>query len=280
MFPQSAAQLPREIFPQLVGPGAFYMTGEDVLQLATWNVNAGAVATVAGRFLTLAGQVVPFEFSLLMASDRSIRTRNNPFGEGWLLNAAVYVSAGTPTHGETYGRLTVLRGSLGATVELATLTAGYITAGNRIAWPGSPVRSSLEGPGFVRNILGTDPAAFFEIGISVPNNARWRLLALRVNLVTDATVANRQVQLQFDASGNGTYLFATAINAQTASSTVTYQFGQFGSARATTFNNVQEIPIPPIILPAGSTIVSVTNNMQAGDNYGAPRILVEEWFDV
>lgn len=279
MFPQTAAQLPRELFPQLVGPGAFYMTGEDQLVLATYNSLAGVVVTFVGRFLTLDGRVVPFEHRQTPNTDRTIRTSLLPLGEGWLLNVAAHVSTGAPVVGQTFARVTVIRGGLGATQELATLLAGYITAGSRRAWPGSPIASPLDGPGCVRNVLGNDPAVNFEVSVTVPTGARWRLMNFYVELTTDANVANRTPIFAFAASGNGNFMTVAPTDPQVASTTVAYMLGAFGASRSPSIGGSREISIPPIVLPAGATIDTVTVNMQAGDNYAAPRLLVEEWID-
>jgi hypothetical protein len=85
------------------------------------------------------------------------------------------------------------------------LLQGYVTDTSRLSFPGSPIRSSIEGPGVLRSITGTNPAANAEISETVPTNARWRVHAIRFTLVTDANVANREVALTLD---DGAAVFA------------------------------------------------------------------------
>jgi hypothetical protein len=121
-----------------------------------------------------------------------------------------------------------------------------------------------------------DPAAGAEISCTVPAGKIWRVVSLRVALVTSSGVANRFPSITVD---DGTTVFYQIISptAHTASLTWTYNFSAVPSA-ASAGNTVGLLPAPQgTLLGAGYRILSVTTAIQAGDNYGAPVVFVEEW---
>ena len=131
--------------------------------------------------------------------------------------------------------------------------------------------------GRIRSITGTDPAADTEILEAVSPRRRWRLLSLNFSLVTDANVADRYVYLYIKDPTN--LLVALApVNTQAADLTYTYYFTNLPAAEIKIVTNIYR-PLPPLTLPAGYTIGTITSSRQAGDNYSAPQLLVEEWID-
>lgn len=126
----------------------------------------------------------------------------------------------------------------------------------------------------LRVITGNDPAAGAEIADTVDAGKRWRILAARLSLVTDATASNRRVHLQF--ADTATVLFNKASSAdQTASLTLNYNMAIGGSDRGVTDTDL-ESGLPDFALGPGYVIQTNTTNLQAGDNYGAPIYLIEE----
>lgn len=262
----------------LRGPAPFYVRGEEAIQLSAICSAANVLVVMAGRFLSLDGHIQSFEFRLPPTADRVITHSSHPLGEGWILNFGVYAATGTPAHGQCWVRVRVMRGNAASAIALGTLAAGCLTSEQSIAFPGSPIRGTMDGPGFIRSITGSNPAAGAQISETVPTGARWRLLALRASLVTDATVANRQFQLQFD---DGTNVFADAPSqhTQTASQTNLWTWNRgIGwvptALLSTPLQNLAELP-----LMAGYRIRTVASNFQAGDNWASPQLLVEEFLE-
>jgi len=256
---------------------AFYFTGEDHLRLSSFNSAAGVTIGVRGRVLRPDGSLEVFTGSHVPNTDRTIATQSFARAEGWLLDAEIFVTAGSPRRGQCFVVLEVVRGFTGAVFPLAALIQGYVTDTQRRGWPGSPLENSIDGAGAVRTIEGTDPGAGAEISESVPAGARWRLLALVANLVTAVAAANREVELVFDDGTASIFMRAQSGLTQTASLTRQYSW-YFGAARAAiaTVPTVT-VPIPDITLIAGQRIRTVTENLQAADDWGVPRYIVEEW---
>jgi len=266
------------VAPALVGGLGFYFTGEDWLRVTSWNSLASVRVVATGRFLTCAGDVVPLSRDGAANTDRTAATFSFRPGDGWLQDLSLIVTGAAPVRGQTFVRVDVVRGDSAGAAVLSTLIQGYVTATKRLAWPGSPIEDSLAGQGWMRSFTGTDPAANTEVSETVPTGARWRFLSAVLTLVTDATVANRSVRIFFDDGAN-VYCRGCAAGVQPASATQVYNIGDTG------FNAVADAVTDPVPVPsglrllAGHRIRSSTANIQAGDNYSAIQMLVEEWLE-
>src|SRR5579864_1284028 len=128
-----------------------YFTGEDFLKLTVKNAAAGVTVTLTGRTLAVGDlRPAPFTQTLVPATDRSDSTVTIPMPAGWLVNAQVIVSAGSPLTGQTWARLSVVHGNLSSAAELFTLASCYLTAKQPLSYPGTGVLNSLDGGGALR----------------------------------------------------------------------------------------------------------------------------------
>jgi len=267
------------LMPTMVGGTSVYLTGEDQLRVTVCNALAGVRVQLSGRFLTREGKIVPFVHAFTPASDRTESTLTRALGEGWLLEASVRAIAGTPKIGQTFAVLSIARGSTGNFEDLSTLAAGYVSAVNRIAWPGGPVQGSLEGAGALRSIAGAVPAAGAEIVETVPTGARWELISFTAILTTGVAVAARNVQLVFD---DGTTVYARAYHQgdQAASLAFTYTWAQGENVLIPAAHSFSSMPIATRNgLGAGHRIRTVTGAIQAADQWSAIQYLVREWIE-
>jgi hypothetical protein len=119
--------------------------------------------------------------------------------------------------------------------------------------------------------LSSDPAAGAAPSLAVPAGEVWEVVSVYAQLVTDATVANRLARLQL-GDGTATYLDLAAPAVQAASLTHRYAWVQHGSAYAVGL--AQVATIPRLVLAAGWTVAIATDNLAAGDNWTALRLLV------
>lgn len=274
-----AAPLAPSLFVAPVAPIGWYFGRDDFLRLTLYNGASGVTAQLRGRVLPI-GETTTRDLvrDLIPATDRSASTLLIAVGEGWLLDAEVVVTAGTPAFNQCFARLSVVRGIASSGYEIGELAAGAVTTTRRLAYPRSAVDPSIAGLGAIRSVAGTDPAANTEVSEVVPTGARWRLRSLDVALVTDANVANREVTLTID---DGTNIVAEVVTGvlQTATLTRRYSFTQHVQAKAAAAATIINAPAPDLILLAGWRIRTVTTAIQATDNYGAPRLCVEEWIE-
>jgi hypothetical protein len=133
--------------------------------------------------------------------------------------------------------------------------------------------------GRIRSITGTDPAAGAEVSETVPVGAKWRLISFSVTLVTAVAAANRSPALIIDDGTNILY-YSTLHAVQTASLTRIYQYAQ-GSywVSAADANGVYQDGLPGLYLMPGWRIRTLTTNIQAADNWGAPQYSIEEYVE-
>lgn len=139
----------------------------------------------------------------------------------------------------------------------------------------SPTIHSLHGRIFIHT--GADPAAGAEVSITVPDRRRWKLQSLLFSLVTDVNAADRTILLRIIGSGITVYQISTS-TVQTASLTRYYVWTESAQPELV-IANAYVMHLPRLIIPAGYIISTLTTNIQVGDNYSAPRFLVEEWID-
>jgi hypothetical protein len=191
----------------------------------------------------------------------------------------VIVTAGTPLDGQTWARVSLVRGLTSVADEHFTLVSDTVTVGKSIAWPNGIARGALEGPGALRSITGTNPGAGNEISETVPTGARWQVLSFRYQLVTSAVVANRQSAIAVDDGVNSLF-YVGGTTVQPASGTFLYSYAQ-GLAPLSGFaTNAIGYGFPtPNFLPAGARIRTQTVAKDAGDVYSVVQYLVREWLE-
>ncbi|HEY2938147.1 MAG TPA: hypothetical protein VGJ25_16205 [Gaiellaceae bacterium] len=150
--------------------------------------------------------------------------------------------------------------------ELAGAAGGY--------WP------TIEGTGLWRKrvIIGDDPAAGAEVALTVEKGRAWIVYAIRIPFVTDATVATRVVGLRID-DGNSVYFEAPSGAGQAASLTMAHVFSTAGfNGNEAGVRSSGGLFVPCVLL-RGHRILTVTTNIQAGDNFGRPVLYVDELMD-
>ena len=240
------------------------------LQIESWS---NAARTLLIRGATDGG---PFAEQHTTNADRSRATDTFEL-HGRPTKLQISPSTAPVRRGECYVRATLLLD--GEPVQ--RLSSGYLTDSKTLSGPPGVFESFTEGSGLRHLVTGTNPAAGAEISEAVPTNARWKIRGIFIQLTTDVTVIDRRVAVTFDDGANMYYLKASG-GVHPASLTKNYHptpgyniddaaFDAQGSIR---------IPLPPdVILSAGYRIRSVTANLQAGDNFGAPLLDVEEWIE-
>ncbi len=139
----------------------------------------------------------------------------------------------------------------------------------------SPTINSVHGR--ILTVTGDDPAADTEISIIVPARRRWIVRSINFLLATDTNVANRYIKMIID---NGTVLlFQFSIShVHVASRSYRYSFANINVSE-TFVDPTLFHPLPVLPLFPGCRILTLTTDLQVGDNFSAPVLLVEEWID-
>ena len=128
----------------------------------------------------------------------------------------------------------------------------------------------------VRAFAVTQPAAGADFSQTVPAGLQWRIRAVFVKIVTSATVASRQLTLQFKDDQGNLLFQCPASTTQAASLTGLYSF--FPTAPWNVVGTTNFVaPIPPDLTLADSFVIaSSTASIQTGDQLQNIVILLEE----
>jgi len=261
-------------------PGEHYLGPDDafIIDLATSFVPS--IVRLAARILTPEGEIHYQEHELETVTTRQLVRQIFRAREGFLMGLAVSLLQGSGATEWNWASVGLTRSATGGGDPYHGLAQNYFDLGSPLFWPGQRYRVPSEGPGFFRQAVEADPIAGVNISIVVPENARWRPVALEAELVTDATVANRRFILE--AQRTGVTLFRTAADVvQTASLTFRYVAGHWGESGANR-DGVILVNWPDHAFLShneSDALVSSVANLQGGDNFGAPAIYVEEWFE-
>jgi len=264
--------------PTLIGPGSFYVTGEDNLRMIVRNAATGVICTLEGRFLNLAGVVMPFVHVLTPTTNRAASTLDARLGDGWILNATIRVTTGTPQIGQTFAQLRVIRGIGAAPIAIGTLLQGYVTESDDLAWPGSPIRNSLEGPGAIVQFAVSNPGAGLNFTLTVPTGVRWQIQTLLFVFTTSADVANREVALVvIGGAGSIAGVFSGFVH--TASEARTYTFYPGAQSASGEIRLANSGSFPLVLFRAGDQIISAVEGIVAADAITNIIFNVIEWHE-
>jgi hypothetical protein len=144
--------------------------------------------------------------------------------------------------------------------------------------PGSdtPDPTYSKGTGTKRTIVTSNPIAGAEAIQAVPAGLRWRCDGWYATLVADATVINRVPHVTvFD--GTLTRIRSMSFGFAVASQTVLFEF----AVENASLNSAAGVYASPmsgdLVGIAGESFRSLTTNLQAGDDWGAATVQVEEW---
>lgn len=252
--------------------------GESVLFQAFASVSS-LVLRFTGYALTPQGAVVPVEVQLAPTSDRAATEEVRQFGECFILGLACSIVSGNADRGQCFVRARIQRGSGSVAIPLMPLIQHYVTDSYSPVFPYSPQEDALDGPGNLRSITGTNPAAGVEVSETVPTGARWKVWAITTSLTIGGVGANEESSLTFD---DGTTVLAQYPSGvvQGANDTTTVSWSHAGTdIEPTVTGMLVQRSIAQLMLKAGYRIRTVTGNFAGTSNYAAPQLLVEEWLE-
>lgn len=257
---------------------SLYIEENNFLQFGVWASAASLQVTFSWQMLRPDGQIVPGTAVVSPAADRTESTLTVKVGEGFLLHMAASLTSGTANIGQCLVRARIQQTDAANAAVMAQLLLAYLTDNFIPTWPGSTQQNPVDGRGNLRSITGTNPAVGAEVSETVPAGARWRLISVKAQLVTDATVANRVVRWEID-DGVTSYMRVAGAGSHTASTTG--QHTLLSGAAPLSFTSNMSVSTAPADtwLPAGHRITTTTGGIQAGDDWGAPQLYVEEYLE-
>lgn len=162
--------------------------------------------------------------------------------------------------------------------RILQLCAGPVSTSQGIQWPATMHIPVMPGRGSIQSTTGTNPAAGAEVSQVVPDNQAWIVRAFHIDLVTDANAANRRVHFRFRICGMNPGVEVVSPVDQTASTTRRYHLLPGAAIPTTSDDDDIYISLPnDVILISGIGIQTDTVNGQAGDDFGAPQIGIEQF---
>ena len=213
-----------------------------------------------------------FTFSFIADNTNVVTPNTFGLSDVPLWVSARIISAGIPS-GTLYVRCQLQINN----DNVVDLFSGYITSGASLSWPFSSNMPSTPLVGQVSIITGANPAAGSEISATVPARFLWKIKAVIFSLVTSATAATRQVHLQYNQDADIVWDLPSAVT-QTASLTRVYTWMAGGGIAGYAADNDIFNSLPPdLYLHPTAIIQTATDNLQVGDDFGAPFIWVERY---
>lgn len=190
----------------------------------------------------------------------------------------ITVSVACPDPTALQGQIYVILDLLVNNTLVETLISGLVHEVKGLGWPINVSQDPIPGHGEFCVIAGANPAAGADCTFTVEALQMWRILGFSASLVTSATVANRRVHLKF-SHADGAVLESLSSVDHAASLTRLYSGNIVGGNLAQADDNDILIPIPQDIwLRESSTITTSTTNLQVGDDWGVPSLLIERFW--
>jgi hypothetical protein len=253
-----------------------YLQDNDFLAFTIFTNSSPITLQLTYRYLTPLGEIKQGTTQFTTAG--AINSFNLTLGECWLISFGLQRTSGGNQSVISFAQALIIRDqNTGSGQNIyGVIWQGFVQTSSGNGWPGTPAKELLDGPGNIRTIVGTTPAAGADISETVPNNRRWILLALNASLTTSAAVANRNVTAVFDDGANKFHHGSTFF-AQVASSAFEYSFYPSLISVAAQ-DGVQPLAvIVPMPLRGGFRIKTATAAIQAADQWTAPIYSFLEW---
>jgi hypothetical protein len=281
IYPPAAAFAPRG---QLDFVSQHYLSGSESLRVEVYSHYPLPVpVTVTGRMWSQAERTIkPFQRTYPGPSGMPGTTDTFQLEAGALLNVRLVSNTASGLQlGHLFGRVTLMQGSTGALVPLATLVQGYFDANNEVAWPGTPLQGMHDGRGVIVESNWVQLLAPRRLEETVSIGARWRIVAGRGSIVTSAVAGNRDVLVvAVKASGFVTFA-AGGLPVVPASQARAYDFGAGLNGQTAFSNNEGVLPWPDDLeLAAGDAVRLQLVNEQVGDAWTGDALTIRQWMDV
>jgi hypothetical protein len=277
-----AAPIPAGRGGVIASPFQFLRTGEDNLRVSVYNVVAGLRVGISGRMLRPDSSTVQaFRNVLTPTADGELSTEDYALGPGAVLNLVVAPIGTIVEAGRCYVRVDIIRGLEGGTTVLGTLVAGYIGSWGGRGWPGHALEQPGDGPGAVRVYTSAVPALGADPLLLMPVLARWRVLAARAVLTTDATAGDRRPYLTVVQDVAFVHQSQTG-RVQPASATVAHVWGAGLANTADAVSSLAMGSLPTALwlttrAANNADLRMSTGGLRVGDQWSALTVLVEEW---
>lgn len=233
-----------------------------------------------GRILRPNNTTENFNYNLPVVGNRVQAVFFRPAEAGQLLHIRIASTANAKV-GQTFIRLILTTSlAIGSFTALGVILQGYVATGNDLAWPGSPIFQSTDGPGLLRLVTGSSSTGPNAALITVPAAARWHVLSASCTLTCSGVAGNRVNTLSFLTDGAVQVFFVRSSLTQIAFQANQHQYAPIYNFVPYANINYGTGPLlPHRALPALWSISFVTEGADVGDATTNVQALVEEWIE-
>lgn len=254
----------------ITSPGPYVRAG-DFIRLNATSSNASATLRLTMRLIPVDGSVVDAQQDMVIVAAGNQTAVTLPLMDGWLDGIDVQVVAGTITAGEITATVDVVQGTGAGATPIMCLASGEVSNTRRLGLGAYPV--SIQPPTTLV-LIGSTPAVGAEISFAIPAGPRVRLWIFEYNFVTALVAGTRTSILVLTKSATQIAFFMPS-QTQITNVNAFYTWANFGTPSVLSTNRV-ECCLPPLpILDPGDTLTTQTTNINGGDQYQAPQVLVE-----
>lgn len=286
-------------FTGIAPPAGLYVQKDDILNLSCISSIVGELVHVSIRFLRLdlplggqpdsprrrvpepgsvvTGTIITIAQDVALPTIRTIGSINLFPGEGFILSVNAFCVQSS-TRGRTFARVGIFRAPIAVPQFTQVFISDYITNSYSTAWPSGTQRSPQEGPGFIHSVQVGNPAAGADWIFTAPATSRMRIASFNAVFTASAAVANRTVSIVID-DGVNTVWTDDLSAAITASQVINMSLTTLPVLTGSIVTTLHATLPPGLIMPGSFRMRTVTNSIQAGDQWSAIWLNVEEWLD-
>lgn len=256
-------------------PSAQFVDADEGLFITVLSLRRPLDIEVNARMLFPDGERNELRYQLSVPFGFPLFTATFPLPTGFLLGLTVRAInlVNILPWGQTWVHVALARGLTTTPYPEQTIVASYISNLAIGSWPGGQLLSPQQSQGYGDFEAVATPLAGGDASYTVPSPAVEQLLSARFQLVTDATVANREVQIQFIYQGFEVFRTSSTVT-QPGATTFIYDCSQIPITGLLGANK-PHIPLPPgLWLPSVSTIIVHVNLIGANDQLSQIRFVV------
>lgn len=249
-----------------------FITAGSFLRVTARASSGPQACTVLAMVLERSGNVYAHNSVMTVAAGGVLTTQFFP-----LDGLGVFgVGFASPITADSFGwiavTIDVVRGGLSVSSFEHRIYSGLVPPGGLYINEAEFGTNSGSNPGLTLTTQGTSPAAGASCSWSQTTFAVQNLIAIRFTLTTDATVANRFVQLTIQSDLN-TVWFHGGFLAVTASQTVQFSYAP-GNPASNGAGQYSVQPIPALGCSGMMAITAAVSAMPAGDAFSAMTVVL------
>jgi hypothetical protein len=273
--------------PLIASPFQFAVGGEDNLRIRMWFKNYAGTGVlndcvlVSFRSVGRTGAIQLTQQFLTPTDDRIATPAFITLAPGFVQDLTVTWAGPSTFTGLCYIAVDLVRGAASSNAVIAgQLIGGYIRPGGGLAWPGSPITQSIEGPGFPRNVQTTSLPVGADVSITQPLLTRWRWIAAFAQILTSGAAGNRFPALVFKDPGL-TIQLRIGPSGTVPTGALGFMNWLGGASQAPIAGGTfMVVPFPQrLITPGGWTLATLTGALDGADQYQAFGVFVDEYLE-